>query len=117
MLSARELADDLVGAMTSDFVRLVADWLNQAAKYSDLDVDSAPELTGSAVEDALVAAAAAHARFKTGGQLPQWTSEPQRRTETLWYPGPVALLPNALVHSPLSSIRGLQIKADSLEPV
>lgn len=118
MLTAQVLADDLTEARMSDFVRVVADWLDRASKDGDLQLEAAPRLTGRTVLDALVAAAAAHALFRQGLEVPQWTTERSRRTESLWYPGPDALLPNALVHSPLSfSIRGLLIEIDSLESV
>lgn len=118
VLTSHQLADDLAEAPVSDYVRLVADWLHRAARDPDLDVDSAPPLTGVAVVDALVAASAAHIRFSRQEAVPSWTVGAQRRLDTLWYPGPDALLPNALVHSPVSfSIRGLFIEADSLESV
>jgi hypothetical protein len=118
MLNAQNLADALGQSPASDFVRLVADWLHRVSRDPAVDLGTAPRLTGDVIVDALVAAAAAHACFSHGGAVPSWTTEPHRRTETLWYPGPDALLPNALVHTPLSfSVRGVLIEADSLESV
>jgi len=118
MLTAQSLADALGKSSTSDFVRLVADWLHRVSRVPEVDLRTAPRLTGNVIVDALVAAASAHACFSRGGEVPSWTTEPQRRTETLWYAGPDALLPNALVHTPLSfSLRGVLVEADSLESV
>lgn len=118
MLTAQLLVDALDQSPASDFVRLVADWLQRVSRNPEVDLSAAPRLTGNVIVDALVAAAVAHACFSHGGTVPSWTTEPQRRTETLWYPGPDALLPHALVHTPLSfSLRGLLVEADSLESV
>ena len=118
MLTAQNLADALGKSPTSDFVRLVADWLHLVSRDPDVDLRTAPRLTGNVIVDALVAAATAHACFSHGAAVPSWTTEPQRRTERLWYPGPDALLANALVHTPLSfSLRGVLVEADSLESV
>jgi len=116
--TAQDLADALIGSPASDYVRMVADWLHRVAKDPQADMTTSPRLTGHIIADALVAAAAAHVCFSRGEAVPRWTTEPQRRTETLWYPGPDGLMPNALVHTPLSfSVRGLLIEADSLESV
>ncbi len=118
MLTAQVLTEALIRSPDSDYVRMVADWLSRVANDPGADVSTSPQLTGHIIVDALVAAAAAHACFSRGDAVPSWTTEPQRRTETLWYPGPDALMPNALVHTPLSfSVRGLLIEADSLESV
>lgn len=118
MTTAQALADALDRSPASDYVRLVADWLSRAARDADSDLASPARLTGVSVVDALVAAATAHVCFSRGDSVPQWTTESSRRTETLWYPGPDALMANALVHTPLSfSIRGLLIEGASLESV
>lgn len=88
------LADTLRGLTTSEYVRFVADWLGDAS-----DLEATPRLTGDPVVDALVAAAAAHVAFTQTGQVPAWTEEPERILSSLWYPGPDALFPHALVHS------------------
>lgn len=113
MSSPQVLADTLRGLAASEYVRFVADWLGDAD-----GLDIAPELTGTPVVDALVAAAAAHVAFARTGRVPTWTEEPARRLPTLWYPGPDALFPNALVHSPLLfTLHGILIEADSLVSV
>lgn len=118
MTTTQSLADALEQSSASDYVRLVADWLHRVATDADPDLTTPPGLTEVTVVDALVAAASAHACFTRGLPVPTWTTESARRTDTLWYPGPDALMPNALVHTPLSfSIRGLLIEAASLESV
>lgn len=109
----RDLADTLTAVTPVEYVRFVADWLTR----SD-DLTAAPALTGAPVIDALVAAAAAHAAFTTGQTVPAWTLEPARALDSMWYPGPDSLFPNALVHSPLSFLqRGVLIEAGSLASV
>src|SRR5680860_1380498 len=100
MVTAQDLTDALIRAPASDYVRMVADWLHRVAKDPQADMTASPHLTGQIIADALVAAAAAHACFSRGEAVPLWTTEPQRRTETLWYPGPDGLLTKAQVHKP-----------------
>lgn len=107
------LADALVQVSPGEYVRFVAHWLTGAT-----DLDQSPNLTGNPVVDALVAAAAAHVAFTRTGQVPAWTEEPDRSLPRLWYPGPDALFPNALVHSPLLfTLHGVLVEADSLASV
>lgn len=113
MSAPQELANTLSGLAVDQYVRFVADWLGKAN-----DLDTAPGLTGVPVVDALVAAASAHVAFERNGRVPSWTEERERTLSTLWYPGPDALFPNALVHSPLLfTLHGILIEADSLVSV
>lgn len=113
MSSPQVLAETLGVVTPAEYVRFVADWL---ARAEGLDVT--PDLTGVREIDALVAAAAAHVAFTTGAPVPAWTAQAERTCDPLWYPGPDALLPNALVHSPVSFFaRGVLVEADSLVSV
>lgn len=113
MSSPQDLADTLTEVLVPEYARFVAHWMTRA---SDLDAPAA--LTGDAVVDALVAAAAAHVVFKATGRVPAWTEEPGRSLTTLWYAGPDAFFPNALVHTPLVfRLHGVLIEADSLASV
>lgn len=104
------LADTLSAVGPAEYVRFVADWLQRG---NDLHVS--PVLTGVREVDALVAAAAAHLAFTAGQPVPAWTAEEARSCEPIWYPGPDALLLNALMHSPVSFfVRGVLVEADSL---
>lgn len=113
MSSPQVLADTLREVTPAEYVRFVAHWMSEAT-----DLGDAPTLTDIPVTNALVAAAAAHVAFTRDGQVPVWTEEPGRSLPTLWYPGPDALFPNALVHSPLLfRLHGVLIEADSLVSV
>ena len=113
MSAPQVLADTLAAVGPREYVRFVADWLQRG---SSLHVS--PALTGVREVDALVAAAAAHVAFTAGQPVPAWTAEATRSCDPIWYPGPDALLPNALVHSPVSFfIRGVLVEADSLVSV
>jgi hypothetical protein len=113
MSAPQVLADTLAALTPPEYIRFVADWLGEADA-----LEARPHLTGVRVVDALVAAAAAHAAFTSGRPIPGWTTEAARRCDPLWYPGPDALLPNALVHSPLSFVvRGVLVEAASLVSV
>lgn len=118
MNNAQQLTDALVQSPESDFVRIVADWIQRSIKDADRDLDTEPRLSINPVIDALVAAAAEHVALHTGGEVPAWVSRADRRLETFWYPGFDSLFANALAHTPVSfSHRGLFIEADSLESV
>lgn len=111
--SPRELATTLSDVTPAEYVRFVADWMADADR-----LDEAPALTGDVVVDALVAAAAAEVAVRRGAPIPAWTEEPERTSPTLWYRGPAALLPNALVHASLSFVlHGVLVEADSLVSV
>lgn len=113
MGTPHDLATALSQVTPAEYVRFVADWLTHPERLNDN-----PDPTGTPVIDALVAAATAHAAFTTGQPVPTWTTEPDRTLPTMWYLGPDALFPNALVHSPLSFfLRGVLIDADSLASV
>lgn len=113
MASPQVLADTLVDVSVPEYTRFVAHWMPRATA-----LESAPALTMNPVVDALVAAAAAHVAFTHDGNVPGWTEENNRSLTTLWYPGPDALFPNALVHSPLLfRLHGVLIEADSLVSV
>ena len=112
--SPKDLAATLSTVSPSEYVRFVADWMERAT-----NLDEAPMLTGMLVVDAFVAAAAAHVAFVSGAAaVPDWTKDPARISETLWYLGPDALFPNALVNTPLSFVvHGVLVDADSLVSV
>ena len=102
-----------VRVSSAEYVRFVADWLTRAE-----NLGSVPALTSTPVINALVAAAAAHAAFTTGQPVPGWANDPARVLSSLWYAGPDALFPNALVNSPLSFLlRGVLVEDDSLASV
>lgn len=90
----------------------------RGAKATQLDLDAEPPLDGRRHVDALVAAGAAEVARQRGQTAPSWTNRAHRRTETFWYPGPAALFPNALVHTPLAfRSRGVFVEAASLQSV
>jgi hypothetical protein len=108
-----ELAATLTEVAPNEYVRFVADWLLRADR-----LNQAPGLTGIEEIDALVAAATAHVAGQRGESAPDWTEEPTRFSASFWYPGPDALFPNALVHSPLAFLlHGVLVESDSLVSV
>lgn len=111
--SPEDLVATLSSVSSAEYVRFVADWLARAGNLGGV-----PAFTSTPVINALVAAAAAHAAFTTGQPVPGWANDPARVLSSLWYVGPDALFPNALVNSPLSFLlRGLLVEADSLASV
>jgi hypothetical protein len=109
----QQLADTLASVSEPEYVRFVAQWMTSAT-----DLDVAPDLTGNPVIDALVAAATAHVAVTRGDRIPDWTEERGRSLSTVWYPGPNALLPNALVHSPLAfTLHGVLVEEASLASI
>lgn len=113
MAAPQDLADTLVALTPPEYVRFVADWMVRAG-----ELDQAPGLTGVPEIDALVAAAAAQVAADRGELVAAWTNEPTRFTRNFWYPGPDALFPNALVHSPLAFfLHGVLVERDSLVSV
>ncbi|MPQ98127.1 hypothetical protein GB931_09375 [Modestobacter sp. I12A-02628] len=113
MSTPSDLAATLTDVTEREYVRFVADWMTRAEQLEEV-----PPLTGAAVIDALVAAAASHVAFQRTGSVPSWTQEPARRLDSFWHPGSAALLANALVHAPLSfKLHGILIEADSLVSV
>ncbi len=113
MSSPADLADTLTQVTEREYVRFTADWLTDA---SDLDIE--PPLTGNPVIDALVSAAAAHAKFSTSGEVPAWTGSKERVLDHFWHPGHPNMFAYALVHSPASfSLHGLLIEEGSLVSV
>lgn len=110
MSAPRVLAETLKEVSEPEYARFVAHWLTRAS-----ELDSAPELTGDTVIDALVAAASAHVAMTIGQRIPLWANETARAFDGLWYVGPPGFFANALVHSPLSfTVRGVLIEEDSL---
>ena len=117
-MDAVELRDDLVEAPRTQWVRLVAQWIDWAAGDDAFEPDTEPDLSGDRARDALVAAATAYVSQQRDIPVPEWTSKPVRRLDRLWHPGPVELLPNALVHAPQAFFaRGVLIERDSLASI
>lgn len=113
MAAPQELADTLVGLTPPEYVRFVAHWMLHAS-----DLDQAADLTGVPEIDALVAAAAAQVAADRGEPVASWTNESTRFVRNFWYPGPGALFPNALVHSPQAFfLHGVLVERDSLVSV
>lgn len=113
MSSPAELAKTLAEVTEREYVRFTADWLTDAS-----DLDAEPPLTGNRVTDAIVSAAAAHAKFTSTGAVPSWTGTPERVLGRFWYPGHPNLFAYALVHSPASfSLHGVLIEDGSLVSV
>lgn len=108
-----DLALTLSAVDDASLVRVVADWLGRGV-ISDV----APALTGSAVRDALVAAAVAHLARIRGVPVPRWTHEESRALPRFWHPGPDAFFAYALAHSPAEfAARGILVERDSLVSV
>lgn len=113
MSSPAALADTLRQLTEAEYVRLTADWLTDAT-----DLDNEPALTGNRIIDAMVSAAAAHAKFAATGEVPAWTGTPQRVLDRFWHPGHPNLFAYALVHSPASfSLHGILVEEGSLVSV
>jgi hypothetical protein len=111
--SPAELAETLAHVTEEEYVRFTADWLTDAS-----DLDSEPPLTGNRVIDAVVSAAAAHAKFTTSGEVPAWTGAPQRVLNRFWHPGHPKMFAYSLVNSPPSfSLHGILIEEGSLVSV
>ena len=111
MSSPNELARTLRDVDEHEYVRFAAHWMTAAS-----DLDSAADMTGDAVIDALVAAAAAFVGYQRTGAEPTWTYQAGRAlTHRLWHPGSPGMLPYSIVHSPGSFIvRGLAVARDAL---
>lgn len=113
MSSPAELAETLSQVTDGEYVRFTADWLTGAD-----DLDAEPPLTGNKVIDAIVSAAAAHAKFTATGEVPSWTGTPERVLRRFWHPGHPNMFAYALVHSPASfSLHGVLIEEGSLVSV
>ncbi len=111
--TALDLVAALADAPESDYVRIVADWLTRGTVTS---VD--PGLTGTAVIDALVAAAVAHLARRGDIPVPGWTSAPTRVLRSFWHPGSDRFFAWSLAHAPAEfAIRGVLIEQDSLVSV
>lgn len=118
MPTAADLASWLLEAREQELVRRTAHWLYEVRHLTDQGELADPGLTGTAVVDALVAAAAETAALRTGRRSPGWTSDPERFLDHFWYPGPDSLFAWALAHTPSPfKIRGVLIEADSLASV
>ncbi len=118
MPSTADLARWLLDAESGQVVRRTAHWMYEVRKSPAAgDLDD-PGLTGDAVVDALVAAAAESIALHRGEPSPTWTSGPGRFLDRFWYPGRDSLFAWALAHAPAPfSIRGILIEADSLASV
>lgn len=96
MSTPADLAATLLRLDEYEYVRFVAHWMTEAT-----EVDDAADLTGDAVIDALVAAAAARVGYQRTGAEPAWTYGDGRALMTrLWYPGVPSMFPYSLVRTP-----------------
>ncbi len=107
----------LVGALRNEpesmWVRLTAHWMTRATA-----LEAAPELSGSPVVDALVAAATAEVARRRGAAPPAWTTEPCRVLQTFWHPSGPRFFGWSLAHAPAEfRARGVIVEADSLVSV
>lgn len=111
MSAPAELAATLQQVDEHEYVRFTAHWMTRAS-----DLDTAAELTGNAVIDAMVAAAAAWVGYQQTGAEPEWThSEGRALKDRIWHPGAPGMLPYSIVHSPGSFIaRGIAVARESL---
>lgn len=108
--TASDLALTLSSVDDASLVRVVADWLDHGTVS-----DEAPRLTGSAVRDALVAAAVAHLARLRGMPAPRWTHEEIRTLPRFWHPGHDAFFAYALAHAPAEfAARGILVERGSL---
>lgn len=111
MFTVAQLAETLTRSPESNFVRVVARWLD----YGEV-TDTPPTPTGSDLVDALVAAAVAHRAHLLGVDAPPWTNE--ARLNCFWHPGEDVFFANALANSPQAfANRGILIESASLESV
>jgi hypothetical protein len=107
----QRLADALLDAEESDYVRLTADWIASAG-----DVSVPASETSIPLIDALVAAAASHVAVTRGEAAPSWTAG--HALSSFWHPSPPAFLAWSFAHAPGAfKCRGLLIEADSLVSV
>ena len=105
------LAQQLLRARESDYVRLTAAWLSRA-----VDWHPEPETTGNPQLDALVASAAAHRAILEGQTPPRWTGN--RKLDTYWHPGLPAMFAWSFAHTPIAfKQRGVVVESDSLGSV
>lgn len=112
-MSPQQLVDALKDEPESMWVRLTAHWMTRATA-----LDAAPELSGSAVIDALVAAAAAEVARRRRVEPPDWTGEPCRILQTFWHPSGQRFFGWSLAHAPAEfRARGVIVEADSLVSV
>ena len=112
-MTAATLAEDLLAAPKSRWVRLVAHWL------ADGDVSAGPvPLTDVPVIDALVAAATAQLARTRGEAVPDWTREESRILEAFWQPAGPQFYAWSLAHAAEEFfLRGIVIEQDSLVAV
>jgi hypothetical protein len=108
------LAQTLLAVDEHEYVRFSAHWMTGATS-----LDTAPELTGNEVIDALVAASAAFVAYQRSAVEPEWTYQPGRALKNrIWHPGASGMLPYSLVHAPGSFIvRGVVVSRDALSCV
>lgn len=112
-MSPQQLVDALRDEPESMWVRLTAHWMTRASA-----LEAAPELSGSPVIDALVAAAAAEVARRRVAEPPAWTSEPCRVLATFWHPSGPRFFGWSLAHAPAEfRARGVIVEADSLVSV
>lgn len=112
-MTPQQLVDALKEEPESMWVRLAAHWMTRAS-----DLEAAPRPSGSAVIDALAAAAAAEVARQRGHQPPEWTLDPERVLETLWHPSGPRFFGWSLAHAPAEfRARGVIVEADSLVSV
>lgn len=108
MSTPTELAATLQQVDEHEYVRFTAHWMTRAS-----DLDTAAELTGNEVIDAMVAAAAAWVGYQRTGAEPEWTRSAALK-DRIWHPGVPGMLPYSIVHSPGSFIvRGIAVAREA----
>ncbi|GAB3750941.1 hypothetical protein [Microlunatus parietis] len=111
--SAADLAATLMATSETNYVRVVADWLEHG-EVSQVE----PAQTGDLLVDALAAAAVAHLARQNGTEPPAWTLTPERALPAFWHPGSDRFFAYSLAHAPAEfAARGVLVEQDSLASV
>jgi hypothetical protein len=109
--SPEGLRDQLLSSQESDYVRIIATWLQRSK-----DLTSAATPSGNKVVDALTAAAVAYAARNRKQEIPAWTDG--HEVEQFWFSGPSWALPTCLVNTPGDFMaKGLIVEKQSLVSV
>jgi len=107
--TAQELTDSLTEADKSEYVRVVASWINDATNWTDK-----PTPSGDRLVDTLVAAACGHKAVAAGQPEPDWVQQVPP-LDSFWHPGIPGMFAWSFVHSPACfKNKGIIIERDSL---